>query len=123
MSGQHGDLLAAVRGQEARYKLLASRQLGARVGDRVQYCAPGERPVPAIVRFVGPVPELRARGHLVGLEVLSDDWGGGDTDGTLGQKRYFRAIASKGVFCDVSMVRGTLLLLQTTFISLCNCCL
>ena len=86
-------------------ELLASRQLDMRVGDRVLYCAPGERHVPAVVRFVGQVPELRARGHLVGLEVLRYDWRSGDTDGTVGKKRYFRADPSKGVFCDVSMVR------------------
>jgi hypothetical protein len=99
-----GQLLKAVRSPETRYSLLSSLQLAARPGDAVQYCAPGDPPVPATVRFVGPVPELRALGHLLGLEAADPDWLGGDTDGSIGVNRYFNTDQLRGVFCDVSQV-------------------
>lgn len=61
VTGQGGELLAAVPDAETRYQLLSCRQLRARAGDRLLYCPPGARPVPAIVRYVGGVPELRSR--------------------------------------------------------------
>ena len=75
------------------------------MGDRVVYCAPGDSPVPAIVRFLGAVPELRSRGYLLGLEVTLADWGLGETDGSVEGRRYFNTDPSRGVFCDVGKVR------------------
>jgi hypothetical protein len=98
-------LLAAVRGPDTRYNLLSSRRLKARAGDAVQYCAPGEAPVTATVRFVGAVPELRAVGHLLGLEAVDPGWVLGDTDGSTSRNRYFNTDQLRGVFCDVGHVR------------------
>ena len=105
VTGAGGELLAAVTDTETRYQLLSCRQLGARAGDRVIYRPPGEqRGVPAIVRYVGAVPELRSRGYMLGLEVTSRDWMHGQTDGSYGRRCYFKADRTKGVICDVSMV-------------------
>ena len=104
-SSQQSELLAAVRGPEDRYTLLDSRRLKVRMGDRVVFCAPGDPPVPAIVRFLGAVPDLRSRGYLLGLEITLEDWGLGETDGSVGGRRYFNTDPSRGVFCDVSKVR------------------
>lgn len=85
--------------------LLDSRRLKVRMGDRVVYCAPGDSPVPAVVRFLGAVPELRSRGYLLGLEVTLEDWGLGETDGSVEGRRYFNTDPIRGVFCDVGKVR------------------
>ena len=102
---QQSELLGAVRGPEDRYSLLDSRRLKVRMGDRVVYCAPGDPPVSAVVRFLGAVPELRSRGYLLGLEITLEDWGLGETDGSVEGRRYFNTDPSRGVFCDVSKVR------------------
>ena len=61
VTGQGGEFLAAVMNLDTRYQLLTCKQLGAKAGDKLLYRPPGERPVPAVVRYVGGVPELRSR--------------------------------------------------------------
>ena len=104
---QQGELLAAVRGPEDRYMLLDSQRLNnIQMGDKVVYCAPREIPVPAVVKFLGAVPELRSRGYLLGLEITLEDWGLGETDGSVIEGRqYFSTDQSRGIFCDVSRIR------------------
>ena len=101
------ELLAAVRGAEAVYRLAEARVLHqVRVGAAVQYCAPGDQPVPALVRFVGAVPEVREAGYMVGLEVTCAAWALGDTDGRVGNTRYFSLEdPTKGIICDISFLK------------------
>ena len=79
------------------------------VGLEVLYCEPGCHPVAATVRFVGSVPELRAAGYLLGLEVSYPAWTKVQQwrkDGSVHDAVYFKvADTSHGVFCDLSCVR------------------
>ena len=101
------ELLAAVRSAAARHLLVDWAVLrGVRVGASVQYCAPAEPPVPALVRFVGAVPEVREAGYMVGLEVTCAAWALGDTDGRVGNTRYFSLEdPTKGIICDISFLK------------------
>jgi len=67
-------LLCNVNSKEMRLKMVTTKSstspLNRRIGDMVSYIPPGSHAVPAIVRYIGPVPELVRVGHLLGLQVI-----------------------------------------------------
>ena len=101
--------LCVVSCLETRFKLATLHRsfspLTRTVGDLVTYIPPGHRAVRAVVKYIGPVPELlKGLGHLVGLEVVEEGWQGGNTDGCVDGVRYFHAERGRGVFCDIGSV-------------------
>jgi len=101
-------LLCTLNCKETRLKLATSPRstspLTRKVGDYVTFSPAGHMPVLAVVKYVGPVPELVRSGHLVGLQVVESGWEGGNTDGSVGGSSYFSAERKKGVFCDIGSV-------------------
>jgi len=102
------NLLCTLDCQETRFKLATSPKstspLTRKVGDYVTFSPLGQMPVLAIVKYVGPVPELVSSGHMVGLQVVESWWEAGNTDGSVGGRSYFSAERKKGVFCDIGSV-------------------
>ncbi|XP_046999361.1 uncharacterized protein LOC124615480 isoform X2 [Schistocerca americana] len=58
-------------------------------------------PVPSIVRYKGPVPEMGS-GYYFGLEILGNNRG--NCDGTLRGKTYFSCQKYKGVFATLNRI-------------------
>jgi len=110
ISVEEFQLLSNLNSKEMRLKLVTTKGsnnciLNIRVGDLVSYRPPRCSPIPAIVRYIGPVPELVRCGHLLGVQVIEPDWVAGNTDGSVGGRSYFCTEKGKGVFCDIGALQ------------------
>ena len=102
-------LLKNVSNLETRYMLTSNRSLDVRKGDTVTYFHPLEpsSPVPAVVRYIGPVAELAREGHLLGLEVTEPGWCR-SWPRAVQHSQYFATPPGRAVFCNIGEVRPAL---------------
>jgi len=94
-------LLRSVSSLETRCRLVVDRCLGVSQGDSVSYLPPQETnsPVRAIIRYIGPVPELGLEGHQLGLEITEPGWARGS-----GSAPYFTCPPGRAVFSTIADV-------------------
>ena len=102
-------LLKNVSSLETRYELTSNRSLDVRKGDTVIYFHPLEpsSPVPAVVRYIGPVAELAREGHLLGLEVMEPGWCR-SWPRAVQHSQYFTTPPGRAVFCNIGEIRPAL---------------